>query len=71
MNRKWVLNRWFYPYFVVILPMAEWHYVQDVKNDKVDEFLAKAAKKHTDRVYKIGTARSNNPGMTAVYYKIK
>ena len=51
--------------------MVEWYYVQDVKNDKVEKFCEEAMKKHPNRIYKIGAARSNNPGMTAVYYREK
>ena len=51
--------------------MVEWHYVQDVKTEKVEQFCEKAMKKHPDRIYKIATARSNNPGRTAVYYREK
>ena len=49
--------------------MSEWHYVQDVKKDKAEKFCEEAMKKNPNRIYKIATARSNNPGMTAVYYK--
>jgi hypothetical protein len=51
--------------------MVEWHYVQDVKTEKVEQFCEKAMKKYPNRIYKIATARSNNPGMTAVYYREK
>jgi len=51
--------------------MVEWYYVKDVKNDKVEKFCEEAMKKHPNRIYKIGTARSNNPRMTAVYYREK
>jgi hypothetical protein len=51
--------------------MSEWHYVKDVKSDKVEEFCEKSMNEHPDRVYKIASARSNNPGMTAVYYRKK
>jgi len=51
--------------------MSEWHYVQDVKRKEAEKFCDDAMKKYPNRVYKIGTARSNNPGMTAVYYKEK
>ena len=51
--------------------MSEWQYVQDVKSEKAEKFCEEAMKKHPNRVYKIATARSNNPGMTAVYYREK
>jgi len=51
--------------------MVEWSYVQDVKKDEVEKFCEEAMKKHPNRIYKIGAARSNNPGMTAVYYREK
>ena len=51
--------------------MSEWHYVKDVEKAKADTFCEEAIKKHPNRIYKIATARSNNPGMTAVYYKEK
>ena len=51
--------------------MSEWHYVQDVKSEKAEKFCEDAMKKHSNRVYKVATARSNNPGMTAVYYREK
>ena len=46
-------------------------YVKDVKKEKVEKFCEDAMKKHPNRVYKIATARSNNPGMIAVYYREK
>jgi len=51
--------------------MVEWHYVQDVKREKAEKFCMDLMKKYPHRVYKIATARSNNPGMTAVYYSEK
>ena len=51
--------------------MSEWHYVQDVKRDNAEKFCEDAMKKHPTRIYKIATARSNNPGMKAVYYRKK
>ena len=51
--------------------MVEWHYVQDVKTEKVEQFCEMDMNKHPNRIYKIATARSNNQGMTAVYYKEK
>ena len=57
-----------YPYFII---MSEWCYVKDIKSDKADIFCEKSMKKYPNRIYKIGTARSNNPGMTAVYYREK
>jgi len=51
--------------------MVEWHYVQDVRTEKVEQFCEKSMKKYPNRIYKIATARSNNPGMTAVYYREK
>ena len=51
--------------------MSEWHYVTDVKKDEAENFCETAMKKYPNRIYKIATARSNNPGMTAVYYREK
>jgi hypothetical protein len=51
--------------------MSEWNYVQDVKSEKAEKFCEDAMKKYPNRIYKIATARSNNPGVTAVYYKEK
>jgi hypothetical protein len=51
--------------------MVKWYYVQDVKSEKKDDFCEKKMKKHPKRIYKVATARSNNPGMTAVYYRKK
>jgi len=41
--------------------MVKWNYVQDVQNDKTEAFCEDAMKKHPKRIYKIATARSNNP----------
>ena len=51
--------------------MVKWHYVKDVKSEKADDFCEENMKTHPNRIYKIATARSNNPGMTAVYYREK
>lgn len=51
--------------------MVEWHYVQDVKREKADAFCEEAMKKNPRLIYKIATARSNNPGVVAVYYREK
>jgi hypothetical protein len=51
--------------------MVKWHYVQDVKKGKAEEFCQDSMKKYPDRIYKIATARSNNPDMIAVYYREK
>ncbi len=61
----------FIPISLVLIIMSEWHYVQDVKRDKTEKFCEDAMEKYPNRIYKIGTARSNNPGMTAVYYREK
>ncbi len=51
--------------------MVEWHYVKDVKKDKAEAFCTEKMREFTDRVYKIASARSNNPDMMAVYYREK
>ena len=51
--------------------MIKWHYVQDVKKEKAEEFCETSMKTYPHRIYKIATARSNNPGMIAVYYREK
>ena len=51
--------------------MSEWNYVQDVKRGKAEKFCEDMMKKYPNRIYKIATARSNNPYMTAVYYREK
>ena len=56
---------------VYSVTMVEWHYVHDVRSDKAEEYCKEKMKEFPNRVYKIATARSNNPGMTAVYYSEK
>ncbi len=51
--------------------MAKWHYVQDVKKEKADAFCEMSMKKNPRLIYAVATARSNNPGMVAVYYREK
>ena len=51
--------------------MVEWHYVQDVKKEQADSFCERMMRKNPHLKYKIATARSNNPGMIAVYYREK
>jgi len=51
--------------------MVTWHYVQDIKKDKSEAFIEKSNKKSLDRIYGIGIARSNNPGMDGIYYREK
>ena len=51
--------------------MSEWYYVQDVKREKAEKFCEETMEKYPNRIYKIATARSNNPGMIAVYYREK
>ena len=51
--------------------MVTWYYVQDVKSDKAEELCNEKMKEYPSRIYKIATARSNNPGMIAVYYREK
>ena len=51
--------------------MIKWHFVQDVKKEKAEEFCETSMKTYPRRIYKIATARSNNPGMIAVYYREK
>jgi len=51
--------------------MVTWYYVQDIKKDKAEAFVEKSNKKSSDRIYGIGIARSNNPGMDGIYYRKK
>jgi hypothetical protein len=51
--------------------MVKWHYVQDVKKEKADAFCKNSMKLHPHLIYRIATARSNNPGMVAIYYREK
>ena len=51
--------------------MVKWNYVQDVKKEQSEAFCEEKMKAHPDRVYLVATARSNNPGMVAVYYRDK
>ena len=51
--------------------MVKWHYVKDVKREKAEEFCEEKMKENPDRIYKKATARSNNPGVVAVYYQEK
>ena len=48
--------------------MVEWRYVQDVKKDRAEAFCEAKMKEFPSRFYGVGSARSNNPGMVAVYY---
>ena len=48
--------------------MVQWHYVQDVKKEKADAFCENSMKQKLSQIYAVATARSNNPGMVAVYY---
>jgi len=54
-----------------VTEMGEWHYVQDVKKEKADAFCIYHMKQHPQRFYGIASARSNNPGMVAVYYRTR
>ena len=51
--------------------MVKWYYVQDVKEKKGEAKAEKLNKKHPDRRYGVGIARSNNPGMVGIYYRMK
>ena len=51
--------------------MVKWHYVQDVKKEKAEAFCEKSMKKNSRLIYAVATARSNNPGVVAVYYREK
>ena len=51
--------------------MVKWYYVQDVKKDKAEDFCKNSMELNSKLIYKIGTARSNNPDMVAVYYREK
>ena len=51
--------------------MTKWHYVQDVKKEKAENFCENSMKLNPKLIYAVATARSNNPGMVAVYYREK
>jgi len=51
--------------------MGKWHYVQDVKKEKAEAFCLNHMKQSPKRFYGIASARSNNLGMVAVYYREK
>ena len=51
--------------------MVNWYYVKDVKKEKVEVFCENSMKKKPQFIYAVATARSNNPGMVAVYYREK
>jgi hypothetical protein len=51
--------------------MVNWHYVQDVKKEKAEAFCENSMKQNPCQVYAVATARTNNPGMVAVYYREK
>ena len=51
--------------------MVKWHYVQDVKKEKAEAFCEDSMKQNPSLIYAVATARSNNPGMVAVYYREK
>ena len=51
--------------------MTEWIYLQDVKKEEHEAFCEKHMKEHPDHVCRFATARSNNPGMKAIYYMSK
>jgi hypothetical protein len=51
--------------------MDEWHYVQDVKKEEAEAFCENSMKNYPLLIYRVATARSNNPGMVAVYYREK
>jgi hypothetical protein len=51
--------------------MAKWVYVKDVKKEKADKFIIDSMKKKPNLVFKYASARSNNPGMVAIYYTEK
>ena len=49
--------------------MVKWHYVQDVKKENAEAFCEDSMKQNPRLIYAVATARSNNPGMVAVYYR--
>jgi hypothetical protein len=51
--------------------MVNWFYVKDVKKEKAEAFCEKSMKQKPRLIYAVATARSNNPGMVAVYYREK
>jgi len=51
--------------------VKKWYYVQDVKKEKAEAFCKNSMKNNDNLIYRVATARSNNPGMVAVYYKEK
>ena len=46
-------------------------YFLGVNSEKAEAYCEEAMVKHPNRIYKIATARSNNPGKTAIYYREK
>lgn len=51
--------------------MDKWFYVKDVKKDEAESFCESCMEQSPHLIYAFATARSNNPGMLAVYYKEK
>ena len=51
--------------------MVKWQYVKDVKKEKAESFCEESMKQNPRLFYAVATARSNNPGMVAVYYREK
>lgn len=65
-----IINKVILP-FTLVDTMTKWHYVQDVMKEKADAFCKNSMKLNTKLIYAVATARSNNPGMVAVYYREK
>ena len=65
------IHPYFYPHLILSNIMAKWHYVQDVKKEKAEAFCENSMKNNDNLIYRVATARSNNPGMVAVYYREK
>ena len=51
--------------------MEKWYYVQDVEKEKAEAFCEESMKQNPKLIYAVATARSNNPGTVAVYYREK
>ena len=51
--------------------MEKWYYVQEVEKEKAEAFCENSMRQNPKLVYAWATARSNNPGMVAIYYREK
>ena len=51
--------------------MEKWHFVQEVEKEKAEAFCIESMKQKPRLIIAWATARSNNPGMVAIYYREK